>query len=599
MSSEKKDNLWVMRHTAEHLLHQSVKELYPNIRLAMGPATADGFYFDFDPGDKVNITPEDFPKIESRMQELKSLNLPMIREEISVKEARELFKGNPYKQEWIDGIQERDEKVTVYRTGKEGEKNSMVDLCSGPHAKTTGEVGAFKLLSIAGAYWRGDEKNKMLTRIYGTAFPTQKELDEYVWKIQEAKKRDHRKIGKEMELFTIRDEVGPGLVIWLPKGNIIREELESWAKETENEWGYKRVSTPHITKANLYYTSGHLPYYKNDMFPPMILDETKEEYFLKPMNCPHHHMVYSDRPKSYRDLPLRLAEFGYCYRYEASGELFGLMRVRGFEQNDAHIYCTMEQAVEEFVNVMRLHEYYYKALGINEYYLELALRDPKNKSKYHGNEKMWERAESLMREAVSKVNIPMVEEEGSAAFYGPKIDFVVKSSIGHEFATSTNQIDLYMGDRFKLKYVDSDGNEQTPVIIHRAPLGSHERFIGFLIEHFAGAFPAWLHPVQVVIIPVSVKHQDYAKKIEKELISLIPKLRVELDGGDETLGNKIRKAQTQKVPYMLIVGDKEIENNSVNLRLRDEKNVGELKVEKFSNQLYKIISSKKLELGFN
>lgn len=599
MNSQKKDTLWAMRHTGEHLLHQAVKELYPEIKLAMGPATSEGFYCDFDPGDKVKIIPEDFPKIEGRMQELKSLNLPMIREEISVKEARELFKGNPYKQEWIDGIEKKQEKVTIYRTGKKGDKNSMIDLCAGPHANSTGEVGPFKLLSIAGAYWRGDENNKMLTRIYGTAFQTQKELDEYIFLLQEAKKRDHRKIGKEMELFTIRDEVGPGLAIWLPKGNIIREELESWAKETEKKWGYKRVSTPHITKANLYYTSGHLPYYKDDMFPPMVLDESKEEYYLKPMNCPHHHMVYSDRPKSYRDLPLRLAEFGYCYRYEASGELFGLMRVRGFEQNDAHIYCTTEQAVEEFVNVMRLHEYYYKTLGINEYYLELALRDPKNKSKYHGDEKMWEQAESLMREAVSKVNIPMVEKEESAAFYGPKIDFVVKSSIGREFATSTNQIDLYMGNRFKLKYVDSDGSEKTPVIIHRAPLGSHERFIGFLIEHFAGAFPAWLHPVQVLIIPVSAKYQEYAKKIEKELISLIPELRVELDGGNETLGNKIRKTQGQKIPYMLIVGDKEIENNSVSLRLRDGKNVGELKVEKFSEQIYKIISSKELELDFN
>ncbi|NCN59004.1 threonine--tRNA ligase [Candidatus Roizmanbacteria bacterium CG22_combo_CG10-13_8_21_14_all_38_20] len=598
MNSQKKGTLWAMRHTGEHLLHQSVKELFPEIKLAMGPATPEGFYFDFDPG-KVKITPEDFPKIESRMEELKKLDLPMIREEISVKEARELFKGNPYKQEWIDGIEERQEKVTTYRTGKEGDKNSMVDLCAGPHAKTTGEVGPFKLLSIAGAYWRGDEKNKMLTRIYGTAFPTQKELDKYIWREEEAKKRDHRKIGREMELFTIRDEVGPGLAIWLPKGNIIREELEAWAKKTEKAWGYKSVATPHITKANLYYTSGHLPYYKDDMFPPMVLDESKEEYYLKPMNCPHHHMVYSDRPKSYRDLPLRIAEFGYCYRYEASGELFGLMRVRGFEQNDAHIYCTKDQAVEEFVKVMKLHEYYYKALGIKDYYLELALRDPANKTKYHGNEAMWKEAESLMREAVAQVDIPMVEEDGSAAFYGPKIDFVVKSSIGREFATSTNQIDLFMGDRFKLKYTDDKGIEQTPVIIHRAPLGSHERFIGFLIEHFAGAFPVWLHPVQVMIIPISAKQLDYAKGVEEKLISLIPELRVELDNSDETLGNKIRKAQTQKAPYMLIVGDKEVENNSVSLRLRDGKDGGVIKVEEFADKVSKIILNKDLELGFN
>jgi len=602
MSSQKKDKLWTMRHTAEHLLHQAVKELFPDVQLAMGPATGEGFYFDFDPdikGKEVKITPEDFPKIEKRMKELKKLNLPVTREEVTVKKAREMFKGNPYKQEWIDEAEKRGDKVTIYWTGKDRDKNSMVDLCAGPHVTSTGEVGEFKLLSMAGAYWRGDENNKMLTRIYATAFFTKEELDKYLWQLEEAKKRDHRKIGREMELFTIREEVGPGLALWLPKGNIIREELEAWAKETEKKWGYKSVATPHITKANLYYTSGHLPYYKNDMFPPMVLpDEAKEEYYLKPMNCPHHHMIYSDRPKSYRDLPLRIAEFGYCYRYEASGELFGLMRVRGFEQNDAHIYCTREQAVEEFVDVMKLHEYYYKALGITDYYLELALRDPENKDKYHGNETMWKEAEELMRKAVSKVDIPMVEEEGSAAFYGPKIDFVVKSSIGREFATSTNQIDLFMGDRFKLKYTDDKGIEQTPVIIHRAPLGSHERFIGFLIEHFAGAFPVWLHPVQVIVIPISQKQQKYAQRIEKELIDLIPELRVELDSSDETLGNKIRKAQGQKVPYMLIVGDKEIKNESVSLRLREGKDGGVMNLVEFVRIIKNVIGKKELQLGF-
>lgn len=553
-----------MRHSAEHVLMQAMKNLYGDkIIMAMGPATDEGFYFDFDTTDNFKVTEDQFPTIEKEMAKIIQKNLPLRKEILTVSEARKLFSNNPYKQEWLDEIEERGENVTVYWTG-----DQFVDLCSGPHVASTGEIGSFKLLSVAGAYWRGEEKNKMLTRVYGTAFQSPEELDKYLATREVALKRDHRKIGGALELFTISEAVGPGLILWLPKGNLLKEELENWAKQTEKEWGYQRVTTPNITKAGLYYTSGHLPYYQGDMYPPMKLDDG-EEYFLKPMNCPHHHMIYASKPRSYRELPLRLAEFGTCYRYESSGELFGLMRVRGFTQNDAHIYCTVEQAVEEFVNVMKLHEHFYKALGITDYHLELALRDPKKKDKYHGDEKMWALAEDLMRQAVAKVDIKMVEDQGSAAFYGPKIDFVIHSSVGRQFAISTNQIDLFMGSRFGLTYTDKDGSEKTPVIIHRAPLGSHERFIGFLIEHFGGAFPLWLAPVQVVLLPVSEKQISYAKEIAEKLASA--GIRVELDESGRTLGKKMALAVEQKPPYIAILGQKEETDKNVTLRDRQGK----------------------------
>ncbi|KKR09663.1 MAG: Threonine-tRNA ligase, partial [Microgenomates group bacterium GW2011_GWA2_39_19] len=476
------------------------------------------------------------------------------------------------------------ESITIYKSG------NFEDLCRGGHVENPKkEIKAFKLLSVAGAYWRGSEKNQMLTRIYGTVFPTKEELDKHMEFLEKAKKRDHRKIGEQQNLFAISEDVGPGLILWLPKGNIIKEEIENFTKKTETNWGYQRVTTPHITKSGLYYTSGHLPYYKDDMYPPMKL-EGEEEYFLKPMNCPHHHKIFAARQKSYRDLPIRLAEFGTCYRYESSGELFGLMRVRGFTQNDSHIYCTVDQAVEEFVNVMKLHEYYYKIFDINEYHLELALRDPKKKDKYHGDDKMWELAEKLMREAVSKTKIKMVEEVGNAAFYGPKIDFIVKSSIGREFAISTNQIDLYMGGRFGLKYTDQGGKEQTPVIIHRAPLGSHERFIGFLIEHYGGTFPVWLSPVQAVVLPISERNAEYAEKVATKLKAA--GVRTELDSRSETLQSKIRDAQIQKIPYMLVVGNREEEAKTVAVRLRTGEDLGSIKVEEFATRSAQIIADK-------
>jgi len=563
MGKEEKE-LWALRHTAEHVLHTAMQHLYPNLKKAMGPATTEGFYFDFDFDQKV--TEEDFPKIEEEMQRLIDADLPMIQEYISPEKAREIFTNNPYKLEWIEDIDKRGEKVSIYKMG-----DGDIDLCSGPHAPSTGAIHAFKLLSVAGAYWHGDEKNKMLTRVYGTAFPSKEALDTYLALLEEAKKHDHRKLGEALNLFTICEEVGKGLILWLPKGNIIKEELETFAKKTEEAWGYQRVTTPNITKSNLYYTSGHLPYYKDDMYPPMKLDDG-DEYFLKPMNCPHHHMIFHARQRSYKELPLRLCEYGTCYRYEASGELFGLMRVRGFAQNDAHIYCTVEQAVDEFLSVMKLHEYYYKLFGITNYHLELALRDPNNKKKYHGDEKMWELAEKLMREAAGKTNIKMVEKVGGAAFYGPKIDFIIHSAIGREFAISTNQIDLFMGERFHLEYTDKDGQKKTPVIIHRAPLGSHERFIGFLIEHYGGAFPTWLNPVQVKVLPIAERHHAYAQKITADMKEA--GIRVELDDRNEKLQAKIRDAATMKINYMCIVGDKEMTDTSVSVRKRGGKDLG-------------------------
>jgi threonyl-tRNA synthetase len=506
---------------------------------------------------------------------------------ITPRQAKKIYATNQYKQELIDELAREGQELSLYQSG------DFSDLCRGGHIDNPQELKYFKLLSLAGAYWRGDEQNNMLTRIYGTAFFSKAELDKYVWQQEEAKKRDHRKLGKELSLFTISQAVGPGLPIWLPKGNVIREELESWAKSTEKDWGYQHVATPHITKSDLYYTSGHLPYYKNDMFPPMVLDDNNE-YYLKPMNCPHHHMVYASSPRSYRELPLRLAEYGMCYRYEASGELFGLMRVRSLDINDAHIYCTREQAVEEFVSVMKLHQHFYLNLGITDYHLELALRDPEDTKKYHGNQQMWQDAESLMRQAVSKVDIPMVEEVGSAAFYGPKIDFIIHSSIGREFAISTNQIDLFMGERFGLTYTDSQGESKTPVIIHRAPLGSHERFIGFLIEHFGGSFPVWLSPVQAVVIPIGEDHIVYAKLVSEKLKSA--GVRIELSDQAESMQKRIRIAEKQKIPYMLVVGDKEAQSDAVSVRARGKTDLGSLKIDAFIDQITQNIKSKSLKL---
>lgn len=573
-------------HSAEHIFAQAISELYPDsIKLAV--AHISDTTFANDTQWNIPVNEEMFAKIEAKMQEIIKADLPITQKEVSVDEAKKMFKNNKFKLEWIEEHASAGSTLTVYWTG-----DQYVDFCKGPHASSTGEVKAFKLLSIAGAYWRGDEKNEMLTRVYGVAFSSQKELEEYLWLQEELKKRDHRKLGKEMELFHFDDEIGAGLPIWLPRGNIIKEQLENWAKQTEEKWGYQRVTTPIITKENLFYTSGHLPLYKDSMYAPIQIEN--ENFYIKPMNCPFHHKVFSARQRSYKELPLRIAEYGLCHRYEDSGSLFGLMRVRGMDMNDAHIYVSEEDAVAEFLQVIKLHEYYYKILGINDYEMVLALRDPNKLDKYHGDESDWKKAEQMTLSAMEQSGVPFRVEHEGAAFYGPKMDFQIKSSIGREFTASTNQLDLYMGKQFKLEYIDQDGQMKTPAIIHRAPLGTHERFIGFLIEHFAGTFPIWLHPEQVAILPVSEKHLDYANKIKDEFVQ--NGVRAVLGEVDETLGNKIRKAQATKVPYMIIVGDKEVEANSISVRTRTGENMNGIQMSEFLERIRSIIQERGLGL---
>ncbi len=589
-NSDQADNyLWSLRHSCEHVLTQAMQHLYPNqFLMAMGPATDEGFYFDFESLGNFKLSEEMFPQIEAEMQKIIQSNLPIIKSSISGDEAKNMFSNNPYKLEWIEQFLKEKKDLTVYKTGEE-----FVDLCAGPHIESTGKIGAFKLLSVAGAYWHGSEKNKMLTRIYGTAFTNKSELEDYLNRLEEIKKRDHRKIGKELDLFTFADEVGPGLPLWTPKGTIIREELENWAKETEKKWGYLRVATPHIAKHTLYEISGHLPYYKDDMYSPMDIDG--ENYYLKGMNCPHHHMIYKSTPKSYRDLPLRIAEYGTVYRFEGSGTLQGLMRVRSICQNDAHIYCTIEQAEQEFLRSLELYDYYYQTLGLSkkDYYAVIGLPSPE-KSKYHGDQKMWELAEKMTRSAVEKFGIDYVEDVGGAAFYGPKIDVKIKSTTGKEYAISTAQLDLYMPTRFGLDYTDSDGQKKICAVIHRAPLGSHERFVGFLIEHFAGAFPTWLAPIQVSLIPITDKQFDYAKFIGEKLTNANIRFEIQQDTG--TMQAKIKQAQTQKIPYMFILGSKEQESQTVSIRQRDGQQLNNLDSSELITNLTNQIQQKSLSL---
>ncbi len=517
----------------------------------------NGFYYDFEFSKP--ISDDDLPKIEEKMREI----LPNWNEfegrEVDVKMAKSLFKGNPYKEELIDEIKSKGEKLTIYQSG------DYEDLCRGGHVKNAKDINpdAFKLTHIAGAYWRGDEKNKMLTRIYGIAFNSKEELDKYLWQQEEAKKRDHRKLGQELDLFTFSDLVGPGLPLWTVKGTIIREELEKFAKETEEKWGYKRITTPHIAKAKLFETSGHLPYYQNDMYPGMELDDAT--YYLKAMNCPMTMAMFGQKPHSYREFPVRLAEYGTVYRHELSGVLTGLLRVRGFTQNDAHIFCREDQLEDEFIKVMQLHEYYYgEVFGIKDYYIRLSLRDKTKKDKFGGEDTLWEKAESIIRSAIKKSGVPFQEAVGEASFYGPKADFQIKSVVGREETASTNQIDFIMPARFGLTYVGEDGNDHPVAVIHRAPLGSHERFIGFLIEHYAGAFPLWLSPVQVAVLPITDEQNGYAEKVSEEFQN--KGIRVEKYFENETIGKKIRTAELQKITYILVVGGKEEQNETINVR---------------------------------
>jgi len=581
---EKSEQLGNLRHSLAHLLAAAVLELYPDAKRTIGPAIDDGFYYDFDFSSPVSD--KDLLKIEKKMKEILRSWKEFANEEKSEKEAKDYFNKNEYKKELIEEIVGKGEKITFYTCGK------FTDLCRGGHVENPSKEispDSFKLDRVAGAYWRGDEKNKMLTRIYGLAFETKDELEAYLKQREEAEKRDHRELGKKLQLFTFDEEIGKGLPIWLPKGNIIKEELENWAKETEQKWNYQRVTTPIITKENLFYTSGHLPLYKESMYAPISIEE--ENYYIKPMNCPFHHKIFSAIPRSYKELPLRLAEYGWCHRYEDSGSLFGLMRVRGMQMNDAHIYTTPEQAIGEFVDVIKLHEYYYKILGIKKYEMELSLRDPNKLDKYHGEEKDWKLAEEMTVKAMELSGVPFKIVNDGAAFYGPKMDFQIYSSIGRMFSASTNQLDLYMGKRFKLEYTNKDGSRKTPFIIHRAPLGTHERFIGFLIEHFAGNFPLWLSPVQVKVIPVRTSHNKYAQEIFELLKE--NNIRAELDDGDSNLGGKVRDAKNNKLPYWIVIGDKEIEAKKITLESRDQGQIGQISPEELLEKLTEEIKDKK------
>ncbi len=573
----------VARHSTAHVMAEAVLSMFPDAKFGIGPAIENGFYYDFQLSRA--LTPEDLPELEARMAKIIKSDLPFVREEVTKAEAKELFAGQPFKLELIEEIP--DEKVTVYRQG------AFVDLCRGPHVSSTGKIKAFKLLSIAGAYWRGDEHNPQLQRIYGAAFPSKKELDEHLAKLEEAKKRDHRKLGKDLEIFIFDDEVGPGLPLWLPNGAAMIEQIEKLAVETEFRHGYVRVKTPHVSKEDLFLHSGHLPYYAESMYPPMELEGVR--YYIKPMNCPMHHKIYGSRPRSYRELPLRLAEYGTCYRYEKSGELFGLMRVRSMQMNDSHIYCTEKQFEDEFAGVVNLYLEYFKLFDIKEYFMRLSTHSQAGLGKkYVNNPELWLKTEEMVRQAMKHHNIPYYEVADEAAFYGPKIDVQIKSIIGREFTLATNQVDFAQPERFNLTYINEEGKEERPLIIHRAPLSTHERLIGFLLEHYGGAFPVWLSPTQVTIIPIADRHLDYARKLETELKSV--GIRVKLDARSEGMGRKIREAQLEKVPCMLVIGDKEIEASLVSVRLRSGEQVPPQPFADFRERLKAIIATRSSDL---
>lgn len=572
------------RHSLAHLLAAAVKELYPDAKPTIGPAIENGFYYDFDFCSDAEQTQKrtpsegDLQTIEDKMRELLPSWDAFSHHEVSADEARNFFKDNEYKRELIDELEKNNETITLYTCG------AFTDLCRGGHSESPAQdiaPDSFTLERIAGAYWRGDEKNPMLTRIYGLAFNTKEELGAYITQMEEAKKRDHRLLGKELHLFTFDDEVGPGLPLWLPRGAILIEEIEKLAKEKEAEAGYQRVRTPHVANQELYLRSGHLPYYKESMYPPMEYDGSV--YYLKAMNCPHHHKIFGAVKKSYRDMPVRFAEYGTCYRHEQSGELFGLMRVRSMQMNDAHIYCTEEQFFDEFKAVIGLYLEYFKIFSIEKYVMRLSKHAPENLGKKYINEPtLWIKTEEMVRQCLIDLKVPFVEVADEAAFYGPKIDVQIWSAIGREFTLATNQVDFAVPARFNLTYTDSDGKEKTPLCIHRAPLSTHERLIGFLIEHYAGAFPLWLSPVQIQILPIGEAHRAYAKEVHVALQA--HGIRAELDGSNETLGKRIRAAKMQKIPYLAVIGDKEIAAKSVTLESR-EKSEGLMGLEVLTEKL--------------
>jgi len=590
----------------------AVQALYPEARFGVGPAIENGFYYDIDL--PVQLTEADLPRIEQKMRELKNKKLGFIREEKAIDDAISEMarRGQNYKVELLELLKERGSTAVAKETGDEsvaGDSSSagsatvsfyisgdFVDLCRGPHLDNASQVGAFKITHVAGAYWRGSEKNPQLQRLYGLAFFTKEELDACILRIEEAKRRDHRKLGQELEIFTFSDEVGKGLPLWLPNGTVIREELEKLAKEEEFKDGYVRVATPEITRDKLYYRSGHLPFYAEDMYKPIEIEE--ELYYLTPMNCPHHHMIYLSKPRSYRDLPVRLAEYGHCYRYEMSGTLSGLMRTRGFCQNDAHIYCRYDQAKQEFLNVMQLHARLYDVFGIQDYYMRFSKPDLEMLDKYVNEPEKWIEAMKVIKEVMDESGFPYKEVEGEAAFYGPKIDFIIKSVIGNEYAISTNQLDFLASERFELTYTGEDNAPHPVYVIHRAPLGSHERFVAFLIEHYAGVFPTWLAPVQAIVIPIADRHLEYAQRIQNELLGAsIPTstggIRIEIDSSRETLQKKIRNATHKKAPYLLIVGDNEAESGTVSVRLRSGKELRGVKIGEFAERVRREVVSRK------
>lgn len=565
-----KNTFW---HSSAHLLAEALEALYPGIKFGIGPAIATGFYYDVDFGGQ-EFSGDHLEKIEQKMLELAKAKNAYVRSEVSKNEALAYFteKGDEYKLDLIKDL--ADGTITFYKQG------NFTDLCRGPHIPDTGFIKAAKLLNVAGAYWRGDEKNKQLTRIYGVTFPKQKDLTDYLTLLEEAKKRDHRKLGKELELFAFSEKVGMGLPLWLPKGTALRERLESFLRKAQIKAGYLPVVTPHIGSKELYVTSGHYEKYGKDSFQPISTPSEGEEFLLKPMNCPHHCEIYKTKPRSYKDLPLRFAEFGTVYRYEQSGELHGLTRVRGFTQDDAHIFCRPEQVKEEFVKVIDLVLYVFKALGFEDYTAQVSLRDPENKQKYIGSDELWDRAEQQIQEAADERGLRTVAVKGEAAFYGPKLDFMVKDAIGRSWQLGTIQVDYNLPERFKLEYIGSDNQKHRPVMIHRAPFGSLERFVAVLIEHCAGRFPLWLSPEQITILPISEKFADYAETVYNHLQEA--DIRGSIDHRDEKIGRKIRDAEMMKVPFMLIVGEKEMEEGKVSVRKHGTGDIGALSLDEFT-----------------
>ncbi|QES90985.1 threonine--tRNA ligase [Rhizosphaericola mali] len=576
-----KSTFW---HSSAHLLAEALEALYPGTKFGIGPAIEKGFYYDIDLGDR-QLSDSDLVALEKKMKELALQKEVYTRKDVSKADAIEYFKekGDQYKLELIDGLE--DGHITFYTQGH------FTDLCRGPHIPNTGFIKAIKLTNIAGAYWRGNEKNKMLTRIYGVTFPSQKELDEYVTMIEEAKKRDHRKIGKELELFTFSEKVGPGLPLWLPKGTLLRNKLQDFLQKELIARGYQPVMTPHIGSKQLYVTSGHWAKYGQDSFRPITTPQEGEEYMLKPMNCPHHCEIYKSSPRSYKDLPLRFSEFGTVYRYEQSGELHGLTRVRSFTQDDAHIFVTPDQVLEEFERNIDLVTFVFKALNFENFTAQVSLRDPNNKTKYIGSDENWDIAENAIRDAAKAKGLPFIEEEGEAAFYGPKLDFMVKDAIGRSWQLGTIQVDYNLPERFELEYVDSDNTKKRPVMIHRAPFGSIERFIAVLLENCAGNLPLWLAPIQVAILPISDKFNDYAKEVAIALRLL--DITVNVDERNEKIGRKIRDTEVKKVPYMLVIGEKEANEKAVSIRRHGQGDLGTQPLDTFISNITKEIAEKK------